>query len=102
MKLIESEKDDRMNKPPLKTIRDIAEILKNPPYRDVAIMCDTIAKMCGEFADTPYAKPFAKLGVIANALRGKSVFEFKSVVDIMLKQCAQTAQEVADIAKKGN
>ncbi len=89
-----------MNKPPLKTVRDIADILRNPPYRDVSIMCDTIAKMCAEFSDTAYAKPFAKLGVVANALRSKSVFEFKSVVDIMLRQCSQTAQEVADITKK--
>lgn len=92
--------NSEMNKPPLKTIRDIADILKNPPYRDVAIMCDTIARICGEFSDTPYAKPFAKLGVVANALRVKSVFEFKSVVDIMLKQCSQTAQEVVDITKQ--
>jgi hypothetical protein len=99
----ESEKEDaQMMKPPLKTIRDIADILKNPPYRDVAIMCDTIAKICAEFSDTPYAKPFAKLGVVANALRGKSVFEFKNVVDIMLKQCSQSAQEVADITKRTN
>lgn len=89
-----------MMKPPLKTVRDIAGILKNPPYRDVTIMCDTIVRMCGEFSDTPYAKPFAKLGVVANALRGKSVFEFKSVIDIMLKQCSQTAEEVADITKR--
>ncbi|HTZ18949.1 MAG TPA: hypothetical protein VMB78_10975 [Dissulfurispiraceae bacterium] len=90
-----------MKNPPLKTIRDVADILKNPPYRDVAIMCDTIARMCGEFSDTPYAKPFAKLVLVANALRGKSVFEFKTVVDIMLKQCSQSAQEVADITTRG-
>ena len=91
-----------MKKTPLKTIRDIADILKNPPYRDIAIMCDTIARMCAEFSDTPYAKPFAKLGVVANALRGKSVFEFKSVIDIMLKQCSQSAREVVDITKQTN
>ena len=91
-----------MKNPPIKTIRDIAEILKNPPYRDVAIMCDTIVRMCGTFSDTPYAKPFAKLSVIANALRGKSVFEFKNVIDIMLKQCAQSAQEVADLTRQSS
>ena len=89
-----------MKNPPLKTIRDISNILRNPPYRDVAIMCDTIVRMCGAFSDTPYAKPFANLGVVANALRGKSVFEFKNVIDIMLKQCAQSAQEVAEITKR--
>jgi hypothetical protein len=91
-----------MKKPPLKTIRDIANILKNPPYRDVAIMCDTIVRMCEDFLDTPYAKPFAKLSVVANALRGKSVFELKSITDTMLKQCANTAQDVADITKQTN
>lgn len=89
-----------MNKPPLKTMRDIAGILHNPPYTDVAMMCDTIVKKCEDFSDTPYAKPFAKLGVVANALRGKSVFEFKTVTDILLKQCSQSAQEVADITKQ--
>ncbi len=89
-----------MKKPPLKTMRDISEILKNPPYRDVNIMCDTIVKLCDEFSDTPYAKPFAKLGVVANALRNKSVFEFKKVTDTLMKQCLISAQEVADITKK--
>ncbi len=89
-----------MKKPPLKTIRDIAGILHNPPYTDVAMICDTIVRMCEDFSDTPYAKPFAKLGVVANALRGKSVFEFKTVTDILLKQCSQSAHEVADIAKQ--
>jgi hypothetical protein len=89
-----------MNKPPLKTIRDIAGTLHNPQYTDVAMMCDSIIRKCEEFSDTPYAKPFAKLGVVANALRGKSIFEFKTVTDILLKQCSQSAQEVADIAKK--
>ena len=89
-----------MNKPPLKTIRDIAGIVRNPPYTDVAMLCDTIVRMCEDFSDTPYAKPFAKLGVVANALRRKSVFEFKTVTDILLKQCSQSAQEVADIAQQ--
>jgi len=89
-----------MKKPPLKTIRDITGILHNPPYTDVAMMCDTIVRMCEDFSDTPYAKPFAKLGVVANALRGKSVFEFKTVTDILLKHCSQSAQEVAEIAKQ--
>ena len=89
-----------MKKPPLKTLRDISGILRNPPYTDVAMMCDTVVKMCGDFSDTPYAKPFAKLSVVANALRTKSVFEFKSVTDILLKQCSQSAYEVAEIAKQ--
>jgi len=89
-----------MKKPPLKTIRDIAGILHNPPYADISMMCDTIVRICEDFSDTAYAKPFAKLGVVANALRGKTVFEFKTVTDILLKQCSQSAQEVADIAKQ--
>jgi hypothetical protein len=89
-----------MNKPPLKTMRDISEILKNPPYHEVDIMCDTIIRLCGDFNDTPYAKPFAKLIVIANALRTKSNFEFKNVREMLLKQCLISAQEVADITKQ--
>ena len=89
-----------MKNPPLKTIRDIAGILHNPPYTDIFMMCDIIIRMYEDFSGTAYAKPFAKLGVVANALRGKSVFEFNAVTDILLKQCSQSAQEVADIAKQ--
>jgi hypothetical protein len=89
-----------MNKPPLKTMHDIANLLKNPPYHEVDIMCDSVIKLCGDFEDTPYAKPFAKLIVVANALRGKNAFEFKNVKDLLMKQCLVSAQEVADITKQ--
>jgi hypothetical protein len=89
-----------MTKPPLKTMHDIANLLKNPPYHEVDIMCDAVIKLSNDFADTPYAKPFAKLIVIAQALRSKSAFEFKQVKDMLLKQCLLSAQEVADITKQ--
>jgi hypothetical protein len=89
-----------MKKPPLKTMRDISELLKNPPYHEVDMLCDTIIRLCDEFNDTAYAKPFAKLGFVANALRTKSVFEFRSVRETLMKQCLASAQEVADITKQ--
>ena len=89
-----------MNKPPLKTMRDISDLLKNPPYQEVDMMCDSVIKMCDDFNTTEYAKPFAKLSVVAKALRTKSTFEFKHVRDILMKQCLISAQEVADITKK--
>jgi uncharacterized protein YegL len=89
-----------MTRPPLKTMRDISELLKNPPYHEVDMMCDSVIKMCNDFNDSPYAKPFAKLSVVANALRTKSTFEFKNVRDVLMKQCLISAQEVADITKK--
>ncbi len=89
-----------MNKPPLKTMRDISEILKNPPYHEVDMMCDSVIKLCDDFNETPYAKPFAKLSVVAKALRTKSTFEFKSVRDMLMKQCLMSAQEVADITNQ--
>jgi len=89
-----------MKKPPLKTMHDIADILKNPPYHEVDMMCDTVIRLCSDFSDTPYAKPFAKLSVVANALREKSTFEFKLVKELLLKQCLLSAREVADITKQ--
>lgn len=81
-------------------MHDIANLLKNPPYHEVDMMCDSVIKMSSDFDDTPYAKPFAKLKVVASALRKKSAFEFKNVKELLLKQCLLSAQEVADITKQ--
>jgi len=89
-----------LKKPPLKTMRDISDLLKNPPYHEVDIMCDSVIRLCDDFNDTPYAKPFAKLSFIANALRSKSAFEFKNVKEALLKQCLASAHEVAEITKQ--
>jgi hypothetical protein len=89
-----------LKKPPLKTMRDISDLLKSPPYHEVDIMCDSVIKLCDGFSDTAYAKPFAKLSFIANALRTKSAFEFKNVRETLLKQCLASAHEVAEITKQ--
>jgi hypothetical protein len=81
-------------------MRDISDLLKNPPYHEVDMMCDTIIKQCDDFIDTAYAKPFAKLSFVANALRTKSAFEFKMVRETLLKQCLASAGEVAEITKQ--
>lgn len=89
-----------MNKPPLKTMREISDLLRNPPYHEVDMMCDSVIRQCDNFNETPYAKPFAKLSFVAAALRTKSAFEFKIVRETLLKQCLASAHEVAEITKQ--
>jgi hypothetical protein len=89
-----------MKKPPLKTMRDISDLLKNPPYHEVDMMCDSVIRQCEDFHETPYANPFAKLSFVATTLRTKSAFEFKVVREALLKQCLASAHEVAEITKQ--
>ena len=60
-----------MKKPPLKTIRDIAGILHNPPSTDVTMICDTIVRMCEDFKTPPMPNHLLSLGLWPTPLGGK-------------------------------